>query len=585
MIENIRELKNNNDLERAFNSGIRALNSMGIDISKSNCISNALYIDRMNMTLFPFAQNSEKRDISEEEDLIIKIIIEIIPLAVIYDEIVLTKLFIELLKIAKKLGKSKITPLAFISAAYIKMYYYDDLSIAADFLRKAQKNINKEDREISILVMYAMCAYFNHMIDDTISSEHILRDNLQKCEDPVLCDLIKVYMAQNIILEGGKLRDIDDVHIKIESVKQRNLLLLYTVYAKAMMGELSILNDEFLLSLAIPEKENVFVALILTYMYYVHLNDIAYCKKYSKKIVKEINNVKVYPISYQYYIYNIYYQFRNLKTDINFKIFIEISNILRNIEFFSILKENELKNIYTFLSGLKDIYMRRKLIGEKKLRNSIKEIRKFSNMKDYAIFSHIYLMYKENSHDYKPVRYYLAELESAYTYCEAKCAWKSILLESEEEVDTSLVKNDTDKDMIADFMDKIEEDFRFDKNVIGIVENNYNFDRVIVFSVKEEEIFDSYGININDIEGVARNLVDYSFKKRKKFFIGGKRGQKLRSIDSYLLKNLDSSIMLLPFENFDKILYLESKSAIRNSIELDLNDFVKNINKVSGFYR
>lgn len=585
ILEEIIDLKNKNELEKAFNVGIRALNSMSVDISKNNVLMNAVYIDKMNLRLYPLSQNNLKRELSEEEQNIINIIIEIIPLAIIFDEIILAKLFIELLKIAKKVGKSKITPLAYLSAAYIKLHYYGDLSISVDLLRKAQKSINKENKDISILSVYMMCAYFSHMINDTISSEHILRDNLDKCDDPVLSDLIKVYMAQNVILEGGRLSEIIDISLNIKSAKESNLLLLYSVYAKVMLGELSILNDEFLVSLASNDGENKFVALMLTYMFYVHTNKLKYCKKYSRLISKNMNYAKVYPISYQYYIYNTYNKFRNLKSGINIKQFFEFNSFLRNLEFFSILKDNELKNVYTFLRGIKEISVGRKISGEKKLRISIKEILKFSNMKDYAIFSHIYVIYKKTTKDQRPVKYYISEIEKAYNYCEAQLAWKSFLLEEEASEEGFIIKNKIEEDMIADLMDMMEKDYRLDKNISKIVEKNYNFDRVIVFSMVDEEVLDSYAININDIENVARNLVDYSFKKKKKFFIGGKRGSRLRSIDSYLVRNPDSSVIVLPFEKFDKLLYIESKHKIKQSIEIELNNFIRDVNKISDYYK
>ncbi len=584
-LEEIIELKNKNELEKAFNIGIRGLGAMKIDVANNNTIKNAIRIDSTNIGLFTFVQNNAKRDLNEEEEIIVKIILEMIPLAIIFDEIVLSKLFIELINLAKRLGKSKITPLAYLSCAYIKLYYYNDLSAVVDILRKTQKSISKDYKDINILAVYMMCAYFSHLIDDNISPENILRNNLDKCEDPVLCDLIKIYMAQNIILEGGRISDIIDIDINIRNNKERNLLLLYSVYAKAMIGDLSILSDEFLTSLATADRENSFVALILTYMFYVYMNNNKYCKKYSKLILKNMVYDKVYPISYQYYIYDMYNKFRNLNLGLNFKLYFEANKILRNLEFFSILKENEIKNVYTFISGIKDISIGKKNNGEKKLRKSIKEILKFSNMKDYAVFSHMYIIYKRSTEDQRPVKYYIAEMEKAYNYCETKLAWKSFLLEEESGESSFVMKNKVDKDMIAELMDLMEEDYRLDSNIRKTVEKNYNFDRVIVFNMVDQQILDSYEININDIDDVARNLVDYSFKKKKKFFIGGKRGARLRSIDSYLVRNVKSNVMVLPFEKLDKLLYVESKHKINQSIEMELNDFVKNVNKISEFYK
>ncbi len=576
-VQTIVKLKNEGELEKAFNKSIHFLTMYGIDVSNKKPLVNAFNIDKSNAKFRLITDSKVKRKLTSKEQSVIDMILEAIPLAVMYDDIVLVNLLRELMKIAIQTGKSRITPLAYIGCGYVKINYYDDIASGLDYLKKAQRTIDKRDDRISILVIYLLCGYFSHIIEDLVSIEYILIDSMERCDDAVLVDLMNLELAKTIILEGGQLPDIFNIKLQHRNDEKQNLLEVYGTYAKALIGTMKVENDDFLVSMTQDYHYNKFVAQLLTYMYYVHCNDTDMVKKYSKLVLKVIKHYKNHPISYQYFVYRGYHIFRTMNGVIKFGSYFKYDEILENLEFFSTLKDNELGNIWLFFKGVKQISVGNKIKGENKLKRSIKQMKNFNNMKDYAMFSHLFALYKKSRN--RKADYDFSQMQKGYISYGANMLLGQMAYEKENITIDMNSDEMLNLNMMSEFKKYFLETSLIDKSIKMVIKNNYDFAQVAIFNKKDDGIRDDISVAIEKRGNAAVKSIKYVFKSGKKLIVSAEKGNKIRSIDNYLLENKDIRILILPFEGNDKVLYIEDNKDIKYSTELELENFVYKINK------
>ncbi len=582
-VDKIIELKKNKKYEEAFSLSLVYLQQLGIKVESKNVFLNVLKLDRsyFNMKRMKYAL-LKKQHLTKLEDEVADLILETIPLAIVFDEIVLANLFTELIKITLKRGKNYLTPISLIGCAYLKLLYYDDFASTLKYVKMAEKLVSKKDVKVNILVTYFLAANFSHMRDDSTDIKKMLLHNIKRCKDTALNELMSVEMAKSIVITGGKLSEIPGIEISDDIGAQGELLEVYKTYALALLGDYDDeITGDFLTKKIFKSELNLYTARLLSYMYFVHIGDAENVAKYSALIKKNIPRFLGYSITYQYFVYKGYWDFVNIKGSITYKDYFKFDYVIKHLEFYKLIANNELGNIYMFFSALKSISIGNKARGNKNLKRSIRRIKRQNNIRDYAMFSYLLAIYKQSRNFKRAATYNFAEVEQAYINYGANNLLKKMAIEIEKRSGTynSGDLSVENLDIMKEFDEFIASGEDLDKSIIRVIYDNYKFENIVIFNRTPKGIVDNYSTNIEYRDDLAKKSVKYVFKTGKKLIVTGNKGLRIRNVDSYLMDNPDSRILVLAFKNAEKVLYIESLEDIKYSSEIELENLVHKINK------
>ncbi len=580
ILEDIIRLKEEHKFEEAFALAIRTLKDFGVDVRNKNSFSNAVKIDIISMkSRFLKPSLNRKATLDQKEEKILDVVLETLPLATVFDEIVVVNLFIYLINLTIKKGVHSATFLAIIGHAYLKVSVGKSLLEGLKYLQLAEKYATNDDKRVRALGNYYICLYLNHLRDEAKDSRKILLDTKAVCEDIVLKDLIEVQIASNAVFTGAPLQTILDCEVASkEMVNEENRLLLYKTYAKALMSNEEI-GETFLLDISNDDERNKFISELLSMMYFTMTNNIKAASKFRVLVARKRERYLHYQLTFLYSVFNGVLQIKKSNYTSSVKTLTVVVNIIKDLEFFLFSKNNIMHGSVRFYVGVKDMLIGNVSIARKRLTGSLLETRRLDNMMLYPVFSEVFSKFCDLNNLKKTSRYYYLESAKSYDRLGALRLKDMVNVKVYDNIYKQLHESEIsskEKETMIMFEDLLKENNNYEEVLIDIIRTKFEREKVLIFYKKDKKIYND-GIYIEARDDVAKKCIKYSFKNKEKVIITEGNIHKTGKVDKYILDNQDKKLLVVPFKTMDKVLYIEDSNPISFETETAIVDLVETV--------